>query len=43
MKLEDKIKAMLEQADAGIQEANVDGTKLDGERQDISGAELHHR
>ena len=39
MKLEDKIKAMLEQADAGIQEANVDGTKLDGERQDISGAD----
>lgn len=39
MNLEEKIKQMLNKADASLQEANVDGTKLDGERQDIDGPE----
>lgn len=40
MTLEEKIKAMLEKADANLQEANVDGTKLEGERQDLDRAEV---
>ena len=39
MNLEEKIKQMLNKADASLQEANVDGTKLEGERQDIDGPE----
>lgn len=39
MNLEEKIKQMLNKADANLQEANVDGTKLEGERQDIDGPE----
>lgn len=40
MTLEEKIQAMLGKAEASLQEANVDGTKLEGERQDLDSAEV---
>ena len=39
MKLEEKIKQMLNKADASLQEDNVEGAQLAGERQDISGSD----